>query len=182
MKLTFRAMAPFRRSALLLGIAIITIPLWLGYRSYRNISRILLARPSIGDKMPNFRLLDGAGREIQLRSALGGRPSVLAFIKLDCPNCHRMLELLERDPGVSSGAIQVLAIAQPAKGLGPAPSLRCPVFMDPDRSFHTHAGGLAVPLVYLIDSHGHVRGLLEGLKSEVAVTTAMAAFRQEGRQ
>lgn len=178
MKLTLRALAPSRRSALLLGIAIVSIPVWLGYRSYRNVSRILLARLPIGSTMPDFRILDGTGREIQLRAALGGRPSVLAFIKLDCPNCHWMLELLEKDPGVRSGAIQVLAVAQPPKDLSPAPSLHCPVFIDPDQSFHTRAGGLAVPLVYLIDAHGRVVGLLEGLKSEAAVATAMAVFRQ----
>ncbi|MXX18855.1 MAG: redoxin domain-containing protein, partial [Dehalococcoidia bacterium] len=74
------------------------------------------AHLSTGDPMselPAFTLTDGDGRE---RAFPSGRPSLLAFVKEDCPTCGLSMPLIQAAHEAFGDAVDVLAIGQEAEG------------------------------------------------------------------
>ncbi len=63
--------------------------------------------------LPAFTLTDGDGRD---RAFPTGRPSLLAFVKEDCPTCDLSMPLIQQAHEAFGDAVDVLAIGQEAEG------------------------------------------------------------------
>jgi len=64
-------------------------------------------------ELPAFTLTDGDGRE---RAFPSGRPSLLAFVKEDCPTCGLSMPLIQAAHEAFGETVDVLAIGQEAEG------------------------------------------------------------------
>ena len=104
--------------------------------------------------LPDFALLDQRSEE---RAFPTGRPTLLAFVKEDCPTCGTSMPLIEGAHRAFGGAVEVLAIGQEAEGnaiLVDRHDLTLPLLDDSELDVSYRYDLETVPTVILTDADG----------------------------
>jgi len=114
-----------------------------------------------GDPLPTFRLHDGDTEHV----FPSGRPSLLAFVKEDCPTCRLSMPLIRQMQLAFGDAVDVWAVGQDAKGnqvLVDEFGLGGPMLDDSQLKVSFQHEIEAVPTLILTDSHGREQRRFHG--------------------
>jgi len=113
-----------------------------------------------GQAAPAFPLRDKAGETAISQDSLA--PSLIAFVMEDCPYCQSMLPALLRC--CESLAVRLVVVGtEDAGAFSALASERLEVLPDPEREIADLYHVSSVPTFFLIDSHGKVEWLHEGV-------------------
>lgn len=152
-------------TALLVALATATAP--------TALAEELAAKFKIGDRAPDFTLLEIGGRQVQLSSVNQGQVVLLAFWSLRCGACLQEIPFLEQlhksYGGKGVTVISVVIDGVDAAGtrtimqeVGASPSY--PVLVDPDFTASDTYTTFVVPHTLVIDREGIIRYLHTGFE------------------
>jgi hypothetical protein len=135
------------------------------------------------DALPSFSRSDQYRRA---HSFPGGRPTLLCFVKEDCPTCGMTMPLIEAASQVLSGEVEVVAIGQDVAGnalLVERHKLTAPVLDDSDLKISYAYNVEIVPTIILADARGAELRRFEGFgKSDWQSVLSQAAHLAGGPQ
>jgi peroxiredoxin len=133
------------------------------------------------DSLPSFSLTDQHRRA---HSFPGGRPSLLCFVKEDCPTCEMTMPLIEAASRAFRDEIDVVAIGQDAAGnalLIERHRLTAPMLDDSDLKISYGYNVEIVPTIILADARGAELRRFEGFdKSDWQSLLSQAAHLAGG--
>jgi hypothetical protein len=111
---------------------------------------------SIGDRAPEAKFRDGAGRVTTLHS-FRGHDTVLLFWNPDCVFCMEMLpDLIYWEHRDQPTAPRLVLIARGHQGNPPGVPLRSPVLVDSNMGLARRLGVTGTPMAILLDAQGRL--------------------------
>jgi cytochrome c biogenesis protein CcmG, thiol:disulfide interchange protein DsbE len=124
--------------------------------------------PGNGEAAPAFQAENLAGGRVKVPADLGGRVVALRFWADWCPYCRK--EMAELQPvyarlhphGLEILAVNVAQSRATAQRFVEPLGIRYPVLLDPDGATARAYGVRALPVTYLLDRYGVVRGKIVG--------------------
>ena len=147
-----------------------------------------LIQATVGKRLPDFTLRDGAGREWSA-TALRGKRVVLHFFRSRCHSCDveaaAIRELEQRLPAgvellhVMTDAVLEFPAELTAQTLAGKRFTR-PVLMADAAfvdAFHSVSWSNVTPITYVVDSQGMVQYGLRGAQTKAAIEQALAAVQ-----
>lgn len=124
--------------------------------------------PATGEPAPAFAARTLAGAVVQVPAEYAGRVVALRFWADWCPYCREEMAALApvqarlRDSGLTVLAVNVAqdadTVARFVRGLG----IDYPILLDADGAIARSYGVQALPVTYLLDRDGRVRGKIVG--------------------
>jgi thiol-disulfide isomerase/thioredoxin/uncharacterized membrane protein YphA (DoxX/SURF4 family) len=125
--------------------------------------RAMLAAPKIGEPVPEIKLEDITGKEINFKEAFEAEETLVLFWHPGCGFCRGMLpELKEWEENPPKGAPKLLVVSAGDKKTSEAMGLNSPVVLDQQFAAGRAFGASGTPAGVLLDPEGKVA-------SEVAV-------------
>ena len=124
--------------------------------------------PANGQPAPAFRLAALAGGQIDLPQSLAGQVVALRFWADWCPYCRK--EMTELQPvyarlqpqGLEILAVNVAQSPDSVRRFVEPLGIAYPILLDPEGATARAYGVKALPMTWLIDRHGMVRGKIVG--------------------
>lgn len=124
--------------------------------------------PANGQPAPAFRLVALAGGQIDLPQSLAGKVVALRFWADWCPYCRK--EMAELQPvyarlqpqGLEILAVNVAQSPDSVRRFVEPLGIAYPILLDPEGATARAYGVKALPMTWLIDCHGMVRGKIVG--------------------
>ncbi len=119
---------------------------------------------SIGDKAPDFTLLDLSGNKVSLSQILKGKETILSFWASWCPECRREMPQLERFSGIYKDKIEIIGInvGESKSEIGPFISslgVNYKILLDSRGEIAKLYGIIGVPTNILINKDGLIKNL-----------------------
>ena len=128
-----------------------------------------------GDHLPDFSVITLTGKAVS-KEDLAGKPSVIILFSTTCPDCHRQLPEVETIHRTAGEAVGVLAIARDEErdavvSFWNRAGLTMDVAAPGSREVYDlfdRGSRAGVPLVYLSDANGVIKGFTDDKKTLTA--------------
>ena len=163
------------------GIILAVLMLAIGYTVYASVTKDKVEVLAVGDKAPDFELVDLDGNAHRL-SDYRGEGVVLNFWGTWCPPCKKEFPAIERqyksfeNQGVNVLAINIAQSNLEVQNYMDEMGLTFPVVIDKTRSVMTTYNVTTLPATILVDENGVITKIITGEMTESQIVAHMESI------